>query len=193
METALREAKEEIQLDPSLVDVVAVLPPWPSGHVHLLAVTPVVCTLLVKPKELSLVPNDEVEYIFWVPLRRFLEGKDRTVLKVWWHNLWFGVDCFHVPEAGKDASIPTASYSSPVVSRREQFGVRTVWGLTAQICVTVSAMVLNRVPEFPSTGWVIKDIDEASKTMQLERIAYMSHQLKDHTSFSSTVDMRSKL
>lgn len=68
--TALREAHEELGIDPSAVSVVGRLPPFLSKH--LLSVTPVVGTI---PPDLSLRPNrGEVASVFTAPLRMFVEG-----------------------------------------------------------------------------------------------------------------------
>ncbi|KAH7431006.1 hypothetical protein KP509_08G024700 [Ceratopteris richardii] len=71
IETALREAWEEIGLDSSLVRVVTYLEPFLSKH--LLRVTPVMA-LVPDRSKLSLTPNKgEVDAIFDAPLRMFLK------------------------------------------------------------------------------------------------------------------------
>ncbi|KAF2303239.1 hypothetical protein GH714_015673 [Hevea brasiliensis] len=67
IETALREAKEEIGLDPSLVDVVA------RG----IAVVPVVGILFDKRAFVPSPNTNEVESIFDVPLEMFLKDENR--------------------------------------------------------------------------------------------------------------------
>ncbi|XP_024988261.1 nudix hydrolase 15, mitochondrial-like isoform X2 [Cynara cardunculus var. scolymus] len=71
IETALREAKEEIGLDPGLVDVVTVLEPFiTKGNV---TVVPVIGILWDK-QSFNPVPNaEEVESIFYAPLEMFLK------------------------------------------------------------------------------------------------------------------------
>ncbi|KAJ6925976.1 hypothetical protein NC651_010423 [Populus alba x Populus x berolinensis] len=69
--TALREAKEEIGLDPSLVDVVTVIEPYMTRfHV---TVIPVIGILFDK-KAFNPTPDaSEVESVFDVPLEMFLK------------------------------------------------------------------------------------------------------------------------
>ncbi|XP_058075757.1 nudix hydrolase 15, mitochondrial-like [Magnolia sinica] len=69
--TALRESMEEIGLDPSLVQVVALLEPFISKH--LLRVIPVVGLLANKNEFKTLLNTDEVQAIFDVPLEMFLK------------------------------------------------------------------------------------------------------------------------
>ncbi|KAL2541462.1 Nudix hydrolase 15 [Abeliophyllum distichum] len=80
--TALREATEEIGLDPCLVQVLAILKPLIS--LHLLTVVPVV-GLLSRVTEYEPVLNaNEVDAIFYVPLEMFLkEDSHRCVEKEW--------------------------------------------------------------------------------------------------------------
>ncbi|KAF8041996.1 hypothetical protein BT93_A0557 [Corymbia citriodora subsp. variegata] len=69
--TALREATEEIGLDPELVQVVANLEPFFSQH--LFEVIPVI-GLLTKIEDFTPSPNaDEVDVVFDVPLEMFLK------------------------------------------------------------------------------------------------------------------------
>ncbi|XVF87374.1 hypothetical protein PTKIN_Ptkin18bG0115100 [Pterospermum kingtungense] len=70
-ETATREAKEEIGLDPSLVNVVTVLEPFLSKH--LLRVVPVIGILKDK-KAFKPTPNPaEVDAVFDAPLEMFIK------------------------------------------------------------------------------------------------------------------------
>ena len=76
-ETALREAEEEVGVDPRLAELVSVLPPVASESwwFNLTCITPVVCLLKCKVEELRLVCNlDEVEEISWVPISTFVES-----------------------------------------------------------------------------------------------------------------------
>ncbi|OAY26279.1 hypothetical protein MANES_16G035400v8 [Manihot esculenta] len=82
IETALREAQEEIGLDPALVDVVAVLEPFVtlSG----IAVVPVVGILFDKKAFVPSPNANEVEAIFDVPVEMFLKDENhRTEKKQW--------------------------------------------------------------------------------------------------------------
>ncbi len=179
VETALREANEEIQLDPSLVEVIAVLPQYPTGETGLLAVTPVVCTLLGKPEDLSLVPNDEVEYAFWVPLYLFVENKSYTFVKSWWNNKLTIVNRFHF------TVILTQTEHKVVFSTREEdkgiaigYENHVIWGVTAAICITCSAIVLDKMPEFPCTVFIIQSIDESKQVVQLQQTALSAQQFE---------------
>ncbi|KAM3748302.1 hypothetical protein ACB098_05G098100 [Castanea mollissima] len=70
-DTATREAKEEIGLDPSLVNVVTSLEPFLSKH--LLRVVPVI-GILNEKKAFKPAPNpDEVEAVFDAPLEMFIK------------------------------------------------------------------------------------------------------------------------
>ncbi|XP_057764347.1 nudix hydrolase 15, mitochondrial-like isoform X1 [Salvia miltiorrhiza] len=70
-ETATREAKEEIGLDPSLVNVITCLEPFLSKH--LLRVIPVI-GILSNKKDFNPSPNAaEVEVVFDAPLEMFLK------------------------------------------------------------------------------------------------------------------------
>ncbi|XP_056175554.1 nudix hydrolase 11-like isoform X2 [Syzygium oleosum] len=64
--TALREAKEEIGLDPSLVEVVTVLQPYATKNAYRPAPNPA-----------------EVEVIFNVPLEMFLQDENRRAEEEW--------------------------------------------------------------------------------------------------------------
>ncbi|KAF3328555.1 nudix hydrolase 15 [Carex littledalei] len=70
-ETALREAKEEIGLQPSLVSVVTVLQPFLSKH--LLRVTPVIAILDDIDAFKPVLNPAEVEELFDAPLEMFLK------------------------------------------------------------------------------------------------------------------------
>ncbi len=190
VETALREAQEEIQLDPSLVEVIAVLPPHPSGPKHLIAVTPVVCTLLGKPEDLSLVLNDEVEYTFWVPLRVFLQRESHTALKVWWRDVFLGVCSFEYMETLKDNVVPSpgdVGELSGAVSTRENEGHgyrnHIIWGLTASMCILVASIVLDRTPDFPCTVWAVREVDESKGNFWMDSIVLSPRQ---HFTYTST-------
>ncbi|KAL6197228.1 hypothetical protein ACLB2K_032837 [Fragaria x ananassa] len=74
-DTATREAKEEIGLDPKLVNVVTVLEPFLSKH--LLRVVPVIGVLNDK-EAFKPSPNpSEVEAVFDAPLEMFIKDENR--------------------------------------------------------------------------------------------------------------------
>ncbi|KAI7999936.1 hypothetical protein LOK49_LG09G00834 [Camellia lanceoleosa] len=81
-ETATREAKEEIGLDPSLVYVVNVLEPFLSKH--LLRVIPVI-GILSDRKAFNPAPNAaEVEAVFDAPLEMFIKDENRMAEEREW-------------------------------------------------------------------------------------------------------------
>ncbi|KAK7246395.1 hypothetical protein RIF29_41263 [Crotalaria pallida] len=71
VQTALREAKEEIGLDPSLVSVITLLEPFHTKYG--VTVIPVIGILLDKDAFSPVLNSAEVEAIFDAPLDMFLE------------------------------------------------------------------------------------------------------------------------
>ncbi|KAK8948591.1 hypothetical protein KSP39_PZI005246 [Platanthera zijinensis] len=125
-ETATREAKEEIGLDPSLVTVVAILEPFLSKH--LLRVVPVI-GVLSNQQAFIPVPNvAEVETIFDAPLEMFLEDENhRTEEREW---------------MGEKYLIHYFDYET----EKKKF---LIWGLTASILIHAASVVYQRQPSFP--------------------------------------------
>lgn len=79
LQTAIREAYEEVQLPPDLVDVTAQLEPL-STVVSKSYIVPLVAHLTHQPE---LVPHDaEVERILWVPLAEL--ARPDTFREEWW-------------------------------------------------------------------------------------------------------------
>ena len=144
VDTALREAKEEVSLDPHLVELVSVLPPTVSGWNNLTCVTPVVCLLKCKVEELSLVCNpEEVDEISWIPIRTFIESHSMEPVEGSWRDIPVTLAAFR--------------YTEPE-SKQQCY----VWGLTAQICITVSAIALNQLPTFPNyKGYSLFDVQHS--------------------------------
>ncbi|EYU28053.1 hypothetical protein MIMGU_mgv1a011875mg [Erythranthe guttata] len=141
-ETATREAKEEIGLDPSLVNVVTCLEPFLSKH--LLRVIPVI-GILSNKKDFKPCPNpDEVESIFDAPLEMFLKDENRR----WEEREWMG-DKYVIHFF--DYEMEDKEY--------------VIWGLTAGILIRAASIVYQKPPAFleqnpkfkvPSTA-VLKD------------------------------------
>lgn len=131
VQTALREAQEETGLDPSLVTVLTVAPPFVSGLRTITAVSPVVCLLNTEPKNLKLTPCEkEVDCIYWMPIENFVRSE---TLEMVGGTLPFGRFCgagFH--------------YDSDSTGQHH-----FVWGLTARICISLSAIALNEAPAYP--------------------------------------------
>ncbi|CAN1229751.1 Nudix hydrolase 15, mitochondrial [Linum grandiflorum] len=124
-DTATREAKEEIGLDPSLVDVITVLEPYLSKH--LLRVVPVV-GILRDRKSFTAVPNPaEVESIFDAPLEMFIEDENRRVEEREWMGEKYLLHYFDYETGDKKY---------------------VIWGLTAAILIKAASVVYQRPPAF---------------------------------------------
>ncbi|KAH7296315.1 hypothetical protein KP509_26G018900 [Ceratopteris richardii] len=125
VETALREAREEIGLDPSLVKVVTYLEPFLSKH--LLRVTPVVALLLDRSK-ISLTPNKgEVDAVFDAPLEMFLKKEHHRSEEREWIGFAYRVHYFDYKASD---------------------GRHLIWGLTASILIRCASVIYQQSPEF---------------------------------------------
>jgi len=117
LETALREAEEEIDLRPELIEVVGELEEMyipPSNF----RVSPFV-GLLPPEAEMVLAP-DEVEEIFTVPLKTLTAHE--TFRKVLWRR------------EGRDFKVPVFAIEGPVP--------RNIWGATAAMTVALLARLV---------------------------------------------------
>ncbi|WMV45041.1 hypothetical protein MTR67_038426 [Solanum verrucosum] len=124
--TALREAKEEIGLKSSLVQVITNLEPFIS--LHLLTVVPVVGLLSRIEEFKPLLNADEVDAIFDVPLDIFLkEENHRRVEKEW--GRWKYVCHIFEYESSKK-------------------GVYQIGGLTASILIHAASIIYQTTPSF---------------------------------------------
>ncbi|GFQ05345.1 nudix hydrolase 15 mitochondrial [Phtheirospermum japonicum] len=124
-ETATREAKEEIGLDPKLVNIVTCLEPFLSKH--LLRVIPVI-GILSNKKDFNPSPNaDEVEDVFDAPLEMFLRDENRR----WEEREWMG-DKYLIHFF--DYEMNDKKY--------------VIWGLTAGILIRAASIVYERAPGF---------------------------------------------
>ncbi|KAK1426468.1 hypothetical protein QVD17_15142 [Tagetes erecta] len=124
-DTAKREAKEEIGLDPSLVNVVAVLEPFLSKH--LLRVTPVI-GILSDINAFTPTPNlDEVDEVFDAPLEMFLKDENRKSEEKELMGNRLLIHYFNYETGGKKYMI---------------------WGLTAGILIRAASVVYQRPPAF---------------------------------------------
>ncbi|KZV58736.1 nudix hydrolase 15, mitochondrial-like [Dorcoceras hygrometricum] len=124
-ETATREAKEEIGLDPSLVNVVTCLEPFLSKH--LLRVIPVIGILSNKKDFHPSLNAAEVEAIFDAPLEMFLKDENRKWELVEWMGVEYLVHFFDYEMDGKKYLI---------------------WGLTAGILIRAASIVYQKPPAF---------------------------------------------
>lgn len=124
-DTATREAREEIGLDPSLVNVVTVLEPFLSKH--LLRVVPVI-GILSDRKAFTATPNvAEVEAVFDAPLAMFLKDENRRSEEREWMGEKFLIHYFDYETDGKKY---------------------VIWGLTAGILIRAASVVYQRPPAF---------------------------------------------
>ncbi|KAM0923949.1 hypothetical protein ACQ4PT_005208 [Festuca glaucescens] len=123
--TALREAEEEIGLDPALVSVVAVLEPFLTKNG--LDVTPVIGILSDRSLFNPVLNKDEVVDIFDAPLDMFLKDDNRRTQE----RIWMGMT---VPFQFFDYEADGKKY--------------VIWGLTAHILTRAAAVVLQRQPSF---------------------------------------------
>ncbi|KAI3414834.1 Nudix hydrolase domain-containing protein [Psidium guajava] len=124
-DTATREAKEEIGLDPSLVNVVTILEPFLSKH--LLRVMPVI-GILTDKKSFKPIPNPvEVEAVFDAPLEMFIKDENRRDEEREWLGNKYIMHFFDY-EAGNKKYL--------------------IWGLTAGILIRAASVIYQRPPAF---------------------------------------------
>ncbi|XP_062095862.1 nudix hydrolase 15, mitochondrial-like isoform X1 [Humulus lupulus] len=125
VDTALREAKEEIGLDPSQVLVVTTLDPFiAKGDV---LVVPVI-GLLRDKRAFNPIPNTaEVEAVFDAPLDLFLKDENRRAEEKEWKGEEFICNFF-------DYECHNKKY--------------VIWALTAVILITSASLVYQRPPDF---------------------------------------------
>ncbi|KAJ9535345.1 hypothetical protein OSB04_un001543 [Centaurea solstitialis] len=125
IQTALREAKEEIGLDPALVDVVTVLEPFiTKGNV---TVVPVIGILWDK-QSFNPVPNaEEVESIFTAPLEMFLKNENRRQ---------------------EEKDFQGDKYVLHYFDHETNNEVYVIWALTAGILIAAASIVYQRQPDF---------------------------------------------
>ncbi|PON99103.1 Dihydroneopterin triphosphate diphosphatase [Trema orientale] len=125
VDTALREAKEEIGLDPSQVNVVTVLEPFIAKSDVL--VVPVI-GILSDRKAFNPTPNTaEVEALFDAPLEMFLKDENRRAEEKEWKGEEFICNFFDFESGNKNY---------------------VIWALTAVILITAASLVYQRPPEF---------------------------------------------
>lgn len=123
LETALREAQEEVNLDPKDVEVVCALPPIFTIHPSLTIVTPVVAITRMDTSQLKLCPNPaEVDALYWVPLQFFISSPPtRTMVTTSTTHAFDFLD----PETEE---------------------VHVIYGLTAYVCIILSSIALQKHP-----------------------------------------------
>ncbi|PAN16725.1 hypothetical protein PAHAL_3G080400 [Panicum hallii] len=123
--TALREAEEEIGLDPALVSVLTVLEPFLSKNG--LNVVPVIGMVSDRALFKPVLNKAEVEDIFDAPLEMFLKDDHRRTRQMNWMGIDIPVQFFDYEADGKKF---------------------VIWGLTAHILTRAAAVVFQRQPSF---------------------------------------------
>ncbi|KAI4371763.1 hypothetical protein MLD38_010076 [Melastoma candidum] len=145
VETATREAEEEIGLDPSLVNVVAFLEPFLSKH--LLRVIPVI-GILADKKPFEPRPNPaEVDDVFDAPLEMFLKDENRRAEDIEWLGDKYLIHYF-------DYMVGNNKY--------------LIWGLTAGILIRAASVVYQRPPAFREQNPNFKDKDKVLRRYLLK-------------------------
>ncbi|KAG4971413.1 hypothetical protein JHK85_037834 [Glycine max] len=125
VQTALREAKEEIGLDPSLVSVLTLLPPFHTKYG--VTIIPVVGVLSDKDAFSPILNSTEVEAIFDVPLEMFLKNDNRRAEEREWMGEKHLVHYFDY-EDGNNKYV--------------------IWAITAAILIRAATLLLQRPPAF---------------------------------------------
>ena len=118
-ETALREASEEIGLSRESVEIIAMLPPA-SPWRRDIDVTPFVSTVV---GDLDLTANpDEIESIFDVPLKAFLD-----------------MDSYDFIEFGSDSGQSDADIKLPVLV----YNKNKIWGFTLKVITDLIEQIMD--------------------------------------------------
>ncbi|KAK6149982.1 hypothetical protein DH2020_017507 [Rehmannia glutinosa] len=124
-DTALREAKEEIGLDPSIVEVVTFLEPFYTTR-HL-TVFPVIGIIWDKNAFNPVLNAAEVESVFDAPLEMFLKNENRREERMEWMGYRYMLQYF-------DYKADNKSY--------------VIWALTSAILIRAASVVYQRPPAF---------------------------------------------
>jgi coenzyme A diphosphatase NUDT7 len=126
IETAFREAKEEINIDKeSLTFLAQTCPILTSASV---VVTPIIC-FFDKSNFNPLINEHEVELIFDLPTDRFLSSTGHTSKQM----------------KSVNGDIYYIHYFEDYIEGRKI----TTWGLTAYLCILISSYLHQRNPSFP--------------------------------------------
>ncbi|OCT84427.1 peroxisomal coenzyme A diphosphatase NUDT7 [Xenopus laevis] len=127
IQTALREAKEEIGLCPEQVEIIGRLIPCMSVSPRYL-ITPVVA-VVEEPFQACPDPN-EVADVFLVPLDFFLSSDQYSILNV------------NVPRTGIH-KIHAFHYED-----KQKKKIYKIWGLTAHLALLLAVILLEKAPSF---------------------------------------------
>ena len=151
VDAALREVEEEVGITKHHITVLAGELPSMTARSRRadrgrIAVTPVVA-VLHSPCELKLCPR-EVESAFWVPVDTFLYSMHSST------KIQF--------EEGSVADIQHFIYYCPVNS-----SIYWIWGLTANICILVSSIVLNQSPHYPFTYLAMDSVQQSKDSVNI--------------------------
>ncbi|KAI9121597.1 hypothetical protein K1719_008630 [Acacia pycnantha] len=125
VETALREAKEEIGLDPSLVTVITSLDPFCTKYG--VAITPVIGLLSNKDAFTPVLNPNEVEALFDVPLEMFLKDENRRAVEKEWIGKKHLIHFF-------DYKVDNKKY--------------VIWAITAAMLIRAASLIYQRPPAF---------------------------------------------
>ncbi|CAJ1961850.1 unnamed protein product [Sphenostylis stenocarpa] len=125
VQTALREAKEEIGLEPSLVSVVTILQPLHTRYG--VTVIPVLGILTDKDAFSPILNSAEVEEIFYAPLDMFLKNDNRRAEEREWMEEKYLLHYF-------DYEVGNKKY--------------VIWAITASILIRTATLLLQRFPDF---------------------------------------------
>ncbi|XP_054802298.1 nudix hydrolase 15, mitochondrial-like isoform X4 [Prosopis cineraria] len=125
VETALREAKEEIGLDPSLVTVITSLEPFSTKYG--MTITPVIGILSNKDAFTPVLNPNEVEELFDVPLEMFLKDENRRAVEKEW--------------MGKKHLVHFFDYEGD----NKKY---VIWAVTAAMLIRAASLIYQRPPAF---------------------------------------------
>lgn len=117
--TALREAQEEVGIQPSNIDIVAVLS---SNIVRPNSIVSPVVGILASDFKLTINPR-EVDFVFDLPLKRFLSLESRTC-KWFTFDVGFNFNVYHFSDTIKGRELDT-------------------WGFTAMLCIEVAMVAFQ--------------------------------------------------
>ncbi|CAI8012677.1 Nudix hydrolase 11 [Geodia barretti] len=161
VDTALREAREEVGVSRDSVEVLCSLPPFLSGWHHTTAVGVVPGLLCGDIEGLEIRENRrEVEHTTWIPLRHFIVGDYHRQMRGAWRGLPSSISSFYLPPSTDSGGHP-----------------RVVWGLTAAICTGVSSIALGELQHYPSYCSAISKIDD--KYVHMSELAHTSQLYRD--------------
>ncbi|KAM4612479.1 peroxisomal coenzyme A diphosphatase NUDT7 isoform 2-T2 [Discoglossus pictus] len=127
IETALREANEEIGLSPDQVEIIGRIMPYIAKFPHCL-ITPVVA--FVDDTFQPCPDPDEVTDVFMVPLEFFVSSEHYTPIPL--KVPYFGLQAIH-----------TFQYEDAQSEKSYK-----IWGLTAHFALLLSVMILQMGPSF---------------------------------------------